>query len=355
MKTKIFILIIILATPFTTIHSQTLPEVDGKVIYENLQLQKQGSYMILTFDTRIADKAINNRQSWKVIPEILSTDTRETIHFPSLLINGRQKERHYKRRLNFKNRELLANKPAIHTHVPQDQEQLIHYRAEIPYQNWMENSTLIFHQILTSPREKKQLFTTAAMAIRTPEPPKPEAPPVITPQPAPANTLTINGEAQIRFPVGITDIYPAYMDNTHELEKIEKEIRRILHNPDYTLISIQLTGYASPEARYSTNKRLSESRTQTLKEYLAEKYNLAPEIIRTSSVPEDWKRLRQLIQNSQLTDKNKILTIIDSGEPEDTKEKQLRAMPAAWNTLLKDYFPQLRRVDYQILYKKTTN
>ncbi|MCD7932020.1 MAG: hypothetical protein LUH15_12060 [Tannerellaceae bacterium] len=142
------------------------------------------------------------------------------------------------------------------------------------------------------------------------------------------------------------------MDNKAELEKIEKEIRRIIGDKNFTLVSIQLTGYASPEARYATNARLSEGRTKALKEYLVEKYKLDPAIIRISHIPEDWIRLRELVEKSNLADKAKILTIIDSGDSEDTKEQKLRALPATWNTLLKEYFPQLRRVDYQILYKQ---
>lgn len=69
-------------TYLTAQTSQTLPEVDGKVIYENLRLEKQGSSIILSFDTRIAGKALNNRQSWKVMPELTGTNTNQTVFFP---------------------------------------------------------------------------------------------------------------------------------------------------------------------------------------------------------------------------------------------------------------------------------
>ncbi|MCD8178890.1 MAG: hypothetical protein LUE98_16380 [Tannerellaceae bacterium] len=182
--------------------------------------------------------------------------------------------------------------------------------------------------------------------------PEPQAPPVIVAPPPTTKTISINGEAHIQFPVGKTGIQPTYMENKAELEKIEKEIRRIIGDKNFTLVSIQLTGYASPEARYATNARLSEGQTKALKEYLVEKYKLDPAIIRISHIPEDWVRLREFVEKSNLADKTKILTIIDSGDSEDTKEQKLCNMPATWNILLKEYFPQLRRVDYQILYKQ---
>ncbi len=142
------------------------------------------------------------------------------------------------------------------------------------------------------------------------------------------------------------------MDNQAELEKIEKEISRILRDDNFTLVHIQLTGYSSPEARYSTNARLSEERTKALRNYLVEKFNLPSDIIHTSYIPEDWDRLREMVEKSNLENKKEILAIIDSSDNEDAKETRLRAMPATWNILIRDYFPLLRRVDYQILYKK---
>lgn len=281
MKNNLYktLLMLIGITGYTSILAQTvqtLPEVDGKVIYQNLRLEKEGSNLVLSFDIRVLDKALNNRQSWKVMPELIPGNAQESVFFPTLLINGRQKERHYNRRMNYKNKELLASQPLIRTYVPQDQEQLISYRTEISYESWMENSSLTFHQILTSPREKKQLFTTVGLIKLIPDPPAEPDPPVIVTQPPVQKTLTIKGEARIQFPVGQTDIRPTYMNNMAELEKIEKDIRKILQDESLTLECIHLTGYASPEARYITNARLSEGRTHSLKTYLQNKYNLPP-------------------------------------------------------------------------------
>ncbi|MCD7976882.1 MAG: DUF3868 domain-containing protein [Tannerellaceae bacterium] len=281
MKNKPFktLLIFICITGYTHINAQPasqLPQVDGKVIYQNLQLEKQDNNMLLSFDTKITGKALNNRQSWTIIPELISTGPRQTsLFFPSLLINGRQKERHYRRKMNFRNKELLANQPLICTHVPQDEEQLIRYSVTIPYESWMGNSSLIFHQILTSPREKKQLFTTAPLAQLTPVP-EPVAPPAIPVQPSTIETLTISGEAYIQFPVGESLVYADYMDNINELKKIGEELRKIDREKDATLIRIQLTGYASPEGPFSLNDKLSHERTKRLKDYLVEWHGLPP-------------------------------------------------------------------------------
>ncbi len=324
-------------TGYTYITAQTLPEVDGKVIYQDLRLEKEDGKMVLTFDTQVLDKALNNRQSWKVMPELIPAGTGQSLFFPSLLINGRQKERHYKRRLNYRNKELLANYPLIHTHVPQDKEQLIHYRAEIPYESWMENASLTFHQILTSPREKKQLFTTQGLVRLTPEPVAESViPPKVIPRELPTlPVFQINGEAYVHFRVNEAVIHTHLMNNQSELNKIEKDLKELLDHPDHSLLGIQLTGYASPDGRFATNARLSEERTRALKAYISKNHGIDAGLIRTSHVPEDWERFRELVENSNLTNKQQLLAIIDSGESPETKESRLRAMPATWNLLLK--------------------
>ncbi len=135
------------------------------------------------------------------------------------------------------------------------------------------------------------------------------------------------------------------------MEKIEKDLRQILEDQNYSLVGILLTGYASPEGALATNERLSEARTKALKNYISEKYAIEPERIGISHVPEDWGKLRTLVEKSQLVQKSEILSIINSGEPQDSKEKQLRTLQPAWSLLISDFFPLLRRVDYQLLYK----
>jgi len=333
--------------------AQNIPAVDGAVIIHNTQFNQSSALLTLDFEAEIIEKAMNRRQSWTIIPELISADGKKSRLYPTILINGSQKERHYKRRMRYKNREMLANQPLIRVKVPQATTRVVAYSADIPYETWMDDATLTLHQVLTSSREKKQLFTTDNIARVSPQKviiEKIKEVPV--PQPVTPTTFTAEGSAYIAFPINEAVIRADFMDNKSELGKIEQDIQAILIERSYTLVSIHLTGYASPEGRYGFNEYLSEMRTQALKEHIVKKYGISPEKIWVNSVAEDWTRLRELIAQSDLPDKSQVLTIIDSSEAPDVKEKRLKALKGTWRILLGDYFPQLRRVDYKLIYQK---
>ncbi|MCD8079999.1 MAG: DUF3868 domain-containing protein [Bacteroides sp.] len=336
--------------------AQTIPAVDGAVIIHNTQFDQAATRLNLSFEAEVIEKAMNYRQSWTIIPELISADGEKSRIYPTILINGTQKERHYKRRMRYKNREMLANEPMMKVKVQQDTTQVITYSADIPYESWMDDATLTLHQVLTSAREKKQLFTTDNIARVSPEKiivekikEKPVTP---ASQPAPSGIFAAEGSSYIQFPINQSDIQPGFMNNRSELEKIEKDIREIIVENNYTLVGIYLTGYSSPEGRYGFNESLSEARTQALKEHIVKKYGISPDKIWVNSTAEDWNHLRELITKSDLSDKSKIIAIIDAAETPDVKEKRLRALGNTWRTLLKYYFPNLRRVDYRLLYQK---
>ncbi|MCC8186761.1 MAG: DUF3868 domain-containing protein [Bacteroides sp.] len=347
-------LMLLLSMPLA---SQTVPTVDGAVILHNLAFDQTAHRLTLSFKAEVIEKAMNYRQSWTIIPELLSADGEKSRIYPTILINGTQKDRHYKRKMRYKNRDLLANLPLFRVKVPQDTTQLILYSANIPYEAWMEDATLTLHQVLTSSREKKQLFTTNHIARVSPEKVIEE---VTEPVPIPIPTLpiaepviyTAEGTAYIQFPINESVIRADFRDNRAELEKIENDIREILTDHTYTLIGIYLTGYASPEGRYAFNEYLSQARTQALKDHIVRKYGISAEEIRVTSIAEDWTRLREMIVESDLADKTQIIHIIDSSDTPDAREKRLQALGATWRILLNDYFPPLRRVDYQLLYQK---
>lgn len=153
----------------SSLYAQRIPAVDGAVIIHNTQFDQAATRLNLSFEAEVIEKAMNYRQSWTIIPELISADGQKSRIYPTILINGTQKERHYKRRMRYKNREMLANEPMMKVKVQQDTTQVITYSADIPYESWMDDATLTLHQVLTSPREKKQLFTTDNIARVSPE------------------------------------------------------------------------------------------------------------------------------------------------------------------------------------------
>ena len=76
-----------------------------------------------------------------------------------------------------------------------------------------------------------------------------------------------NTKSRIDFKVGKSDIDPSLSDNARELARIKKILSSLLQNQVYDLDSIVVTASASPEGKFDLNKRLSQSRSESISRY----------------------------------------------------------------------------------------
>ena len=160
------------------------------------------------------------------------------------------------------------------------------------------------------------------------------------------------GKAYLDFPVGRSVILPTYRRNPEELSKIDDAIRDVAGNSDVIIQGIYIEGYASPEGTYASNDRLSKARAEALKDYIVQKFNLNSSLFKVSNVAEDWEGLVELVQASELPQKAQILRIIESTDVFDGRESALMRLNGGtpYRLMLKDMFPDLRRVEYQVDY-----
>lgn len=158
------------------------------------------------------------------------------------------------------------------------------------------------------------------------------------------------GKAFLDFPAGRSGILPAYRRNPQELRKIDDALSDVINNKDAVLLGLYVEGFASPEGSYLTNERLSKERAIALKEYIRVKFALHENLFKVSSVAEDWEGLEVLVKASDLVNRDRISEIITSPQDPNLKEMALKRLGTTYYTMLKDLFPELRRVEYQIDY-----
>lgn len=237
----------------------------------------------------------------------------------------------------------------------------IAYNADTDYLQWMDGATLVLAAIETGccsepvsrddlplarlipPMEEEHKFTDFAM-----EAPKQET----------VKTRSIEAKAYIDFPVNKTAIYPSYRRNPVELEKIIGTIDSVKNDPDITITSIHIKGFASPEGSYANNERLAKGRTATLADYVRTLYRFPKGMISTSYEPEDWAGLREYVESASgrasLSNASGILEIINSAAfdgNDDARDAAIRKKyPADYRFLLENEYPALRHSDYSINY-----
>lgn len=173
------------------------------------------------------------------------------------------------------------------------------------------------------------------------------------PQVTVTKETALSGRAFVEFPVNKTVLLPDFRTNAAELAKITATIDSVKGDPDITLTSIAIKGYASPEGSYANNSRLAAGRTESLKSWVEKLYSFPQGFISTAYEPEDWDGLREAVEaDASLPYRAGLLDIInDSALEPDVRDSRLRTTyPEAYARLLAEVYPSLRHSDYRVEY-----
>ncbi len=151
----------------------------------------------------------------------------------------------------------------------------------------------------------------------------------------------------ITLPRGVSKLSNYYKFNVAAFELFQ-----ILENPDIDIMQVWVCGSASPDGLWADNVKLSEARTRNAVDYIRSVMNIPDYMIHAESLNEDWDKLAELIQESDLPYKYEVLYIIrtkDWGE----RKKALQKLDGGrvWRILEEDFFPQLRCVRFAIFCK----
>ena len=113
---------------------------------------------------------------------------------------------------------------------------------------------------------------------------------------------------------------------------------------DGASVSTEIVAYASPEGAENRNNELSESRgasaEKAYKQITKGREAGAPAV---RSVGEDWEGFQQLVQESDLEDKNLILRVLSMYSDPAVRENEIRNMSQVFTALKGEVLPELRR------------
>ncbi|MCD8101328.1 MAG: OmpA family protein, partial [Alistipes sp.] len=318
------------------VQAQTRRRVDpteyaGQMKVTVLELSERDDEVFMDIEVRMQGDVMNRRLSYLLIPELIAGDSTAT--GAGLLVNGWGKEQLYRRMIKFGNSSVVENLPKMKIAVTTYTDTLVRYTMRLPYEPWMDEAALDIHQVVGSPARKEQLYTISNAGQVKLQPRIPyevdARPNFILPE-REDKRRNMQGQAFLDFVVGRSVIVPTFRRNPEELAKIEAAIRKVQSDPDVQITGLFVEGYASPEGSYASNERLAAERAQALSNYIAQNYGVPSNIIRTSSVAEDWDGLRVLVEESDLVRKAEVLAVIDSDDAPDRKEQRLKAMGYPW-------------------------
>ena len=317
------------------------------VIADNLKIERNGEYMVVDMNMNLSRLDVESNRAVLLTPRFISTV--DTLELPSVGVYGRQRYYYYVRN----GESMLSGKDEMSFKARSKPESVV-YHAIVPYYKWMNGASLELY------RSDYGCCNTLLAEWNDPLDSYVEALPFspqllyIHPQAETVKHRSLSGSAFIDFPVDKTVIYPEYRRNTYELGKIQASIDSVRNDKDVVITSVWLKGYASPEGDFNYNKSLAQRRTQTLSNYISSQYpalKKAP-VYRTEGVGEDWEGLKAAVSGSTLSNKDKILFIIEHNSNDTERESAIRELDndKTYHILLEEFYPALRRTTFSLSF-----
>lgn len=306
--------------------------------------KESGDSLLVDYFLRVPSQSVKSSQGLRITPMVEAGDS--VLQLPHITILGKNKDKVFKR---YQHNRKAGKK--VSSLSPDDLAYA--YQVRVPYQLWMDSARLCIRQEVANYRGHKlitryQLHDKVELEKKEPYSVKPMVA-FITPQKEEKRRKR-QGKAYLDFQAGRSVIIPSYRRNPEELQKIDEAINEVVSNKDVVLRGLYVEGFASPEGSYALNERLSGERATALKEYIKQKFSLKEGLFEVSLTAEDWEGLEVLVNASELNNKDKVLEIITALQLPDIKEAALKGLGVTYRTMLKDLFPELRRVEYQIDY-----
>ena len=107
--------------------------------------------------------------------------------------------------------------------------------------------------------------------------------------------------------------------------------------------NIAVKGYASPDGPVKFNDTLSKKRSESGKKVVAKLLKDAGLDIDAAAYGEDWDGFKELVEKSDIKDKNLILQVLSLYNSSAERESEIKNMSSVFNELKEEILPELRR------------
>lgn len=130
------------------------------------------------------------------------------------------------------------------------------------------------------------------------------------------------------------------------------ELSQVLRDPSVQVLQVWVCGTTSPDGLWADNVALCERRTNAAVNYVKSVMGYSNIPVHAENLYEDWDRLYELVQKSNIPYREEVLYIIKTKTWGERKAAlQQLAGGRVWRLLMDDFFPQLRGVRFAIFCK----
>ncbi len=159
-------------------------------------------------------------------------------------------------------------------------------------------------------------------------------------------------EANIKFLVNEANLRKSELQN-NSVQEFVRLLKKINTDRELNIKNVEVQAYASPEGGFDFNDRLANRRQNVSEGYVKEQ--LQQTGLKTNVdaryTAQDWEGFQQLVQASNIQDKDVILRVLSMYKDPAERERQIRNMSEGFQELANGILPELRRSRLIINYE----
>ncbi len=170
----------------------------------------------------------------------------------------------------------------------------------------------------------------------------------VTPAIAPDKFQKVINEkytADIKFLINQTNVRASEL-RQQALKDLHNTVKEAQTDDKKQVEGINISSYASPEGGVKLNTRIASGREDNTKKYLNRqlKKNGIKETgdLTADFTAQDWDGFQKLVSESNIQDKNLILSVLSMYKDPETREREIRNLSSVFDQLAKEVLPQLR-------------
>ena len=164
-------------------------------------------------------------------------------------------------------------------------------------------------------------------------------------------------EANIKFLIQQAELRKSELQN-NSVQEFVNLLKRISGDRENMMLgNIEVSAYASPDGGFALNEKLANKRQENTEGFVKQQLKQAKVDgdIEANYTAQDWEGFQQLVQASDIQDKEVILRVLSMYKDPQEREQQIKNMSHGFQELADGILPELRRARLTINYETLGN
>lgn len=323
----------------------------GEIVYGST-IERQGEFVVADVAVDISGLKLRSQEMVRFTPVITDRDGKIVDSYAPIIIAGPKRYRALMRDIEY-GKARFEKEPFAIVKLKRKHDDIIAFRWTLPYGPWLREAELVMAEELSGcvNCEREVVYADIAGIL----------PPVFIPEyrvsfvNSPVEEVKQRSEtyvSHINYELNKYQLLRNYKDNAKVLDEVDAVMTQLTNDPDLTVTKFTVTGYASPEGNFEKNRVLSENRAKSFLNYLKEKFGYNVGSIAYEGRGEDWDGLYKIVETLTIPDRDFALSVIKDTKDVAERKRQLQSLSGGetYRYLLSNYYPQLRRNEYEISF-----